>query len=116
MAEAADTEDGDKVAGLCWRISQSVERGDTCTEKGCSVCRRHAVRDRHESTRFCDHHFGISPIAMNAGIFLVAAIHEIAVAAKLAIPTRASEESNTDPLTDFPTLHAGPDSVDSPDD
>ena len=53
---------------------------------------------------------------MNAGIFLVLAVHEIAIAAELAIATRATEKANTHPLTDRPALNTGTKGIDSPDD
>jgi hypothetical protein len=116
MTEAADTEHGDKITSPCWRISQGVECGETRAQQWCGVGRRHAVGYRHESTRFCDYHFGISAVMMNAGIFLVPAVHEIAISTKLAISTGATEKPHPNALTDFPTLHAGTDSIDSPDD
>jgi hypothetical protein len=41
------------------------------------IDRGQVVRDRHKPTRLCDHHFGISAIMMNAGIFLVPTVHEM---------------------------------------
>src|SRR5262249_8507411 len=52
---------------------------------------------------------------MNARVFLVLAVHEIAVAAELAIAARATEEADTYTLTNVPTSHAGADCVDPPD-
>ena len=52
---------------------------------------------------------------MNAGIFLVPAVHEIAIAAELAIPTRATQKPDTHPLTDRPALDTGTKRVDPPD-
>src|SRR6516164_576309 len=116
MTEAANTEHSNEVTSLCWCISQCVECGETRTQQRRGVGRRHAVGDRHESTRPCDHHFGISAVMMNAGILLVPAIHEIAVSTKLAISAGAAEKPHPNALTDFPTLHARTDSIDSPDD
>src|SRR6516162_6641129 len=52
---------------------------------------------------------------MNAGIFLVPAVHEIAAAAEFAITTRAAKESDPHPLTDSPALDAGTKGIDAPD-
>jgi len=41
---------------------------------------------------------------MDAGIFLVPAIHEIAITAEFAIAAVAAEKPDTNPLTDCPTL------------
>jgi hypothetical protein len=53
---------------------------------------------------------------MNAGIFLVSAVHEIAIAAELAIAARAGEKPDTHALTDRPSLDTGTKGIDSPDD
>jgi hypothetical protein len=53
---------------------------------------------------------------MNAGIFLVSAVHEIAIAAEFAMATRAAEKANTHPLTDRPALDTGTKGFDPPDD
>jgi hypothetical protein len=49
---------------------------------------------------------------MNAGEFLIPAIHEIAVAAEFAIATGAGEKSDTNALTQRPALDAGTNSID----
>ena len=53
---------------------------------------------------------------MNAGIFLVPAVHEIAVAAELAIAARPAEKPDTHALTDHPALNARTKRIDPPDD
>jgi len=52
---------------------------------------------------------------MNAGIFLVPAVHEIAVPAELAIATRAAKEPDPHTLTDRPALNAETKGIDTPD-
>ncbi len=53
---------------------------------------------------------------MNAGVSLITAILEIAIAAEFAIATRACKKSDSDPLTDRPALDTGTKSVDTPND
>ena len=53
---------------------------------------------------------------MNAGIFLVPAVYEIAIPAELAIATRAAEKPDTHALTDRPALDTGTKGIDPPDD
>jgi hypothetical protein len=53
---------------------------------------------------------------MNAGIFLVPAAHEIAIAAVLAIATRTSEKPDSHALTDGPALDTRTKRIDPPDD
>src|ERR1700756_5169239 len=115
MTEAANTEHSNEVTSPCWCISQGVECGETRTQQRRGVGGRDAVGNRHESTRLCDHHFGISTVMMNARIFLIPAVHEIAISTKLAISTGAAEKPHSNALTDFPTLHARTDSIDPPD-
>src|SRR6516164_2149909 len=107
MTKAADAEHSDKITGLRWCISQCVERRDPRTQQRRRVGRRQVVRDRHETARLCDHHLGISAIMMNAGKFLVPAIHQIAISTKLAISTRAAEKPHPNALTNRPALDTG---------
>ena len=52
---------------------------------------------------------------MNACMFLVPTVHEIATAAELAIAARTPEEPDTHPLTDRPALDTGTKRLDPPD-
>ena len=51
---------------------------------------------------------------MNAGIFLVPAVHEIAAAAEFAITTRPAKKPDPHPLTDSPALDARTKGIDAP--
>jgi hypothetical protein len=51
---------------------------------------------------------------MNAGVFLILAMHKVTTAAKRTVAARAAKKSNTYPLTDGPTLDPGTQLVDSP--
>src|SRR5262249_6140928 len=109
------TEHSDKITGLRWRTSQGAERRESGAQQRRRSDRRQVVRDRHKAARLGDHHFGISAIMMNAGIFLVPAVHEIAIAAELAIAARAPEEPDAHPLPNRPALDPGTKRVDPPD-
>src|SRR5262249_50410465 len=50
---------------------------------------------------------------MNAGIFLVPAVHEIAIAAELAIAARAAEKPDAHALTERPALDSGTKRIDA---
>src|SRR5262250_1285882 len=52
---------------------------------------------------------------MNARVFLVTTVHEIAISTEFAITARASEEADTDALTNRPALDARAKGIDSPD-
>src|SRR5215468_2520797 len=114
MAKAADAKHSHKIACLSRCVSQCVERRKPRAPQRCRIGRREAVRDRHEPASLCDHHLGISPIRMNARVFLVTAVHEIPISTEFAITARPSEEANTHPLTNCPALHAGAEGIDSP--
>jgi hypothetical protein len=51
---------------------------------------------------------------MNARKFLVTTVHEIAISTEFAITARASEEADTDALTNHPALDARAKGIDSP--
>jgi hypothetical protein len=53
---------------------------------------------------------------MNAGKFLVPAVHEIAIAAVLAIATKTAEKPDPHALTDGPALDTRTKRIDPPDD
>ena len=52
---------------------------------------------------------------MNAGIFLVPTVHEIAIAAEVAIAARTAEKSDTYTLPNRPALDTGTKRIDPPD-
>src|SRR5262245_43561718 len=114
MTKAADTEHRDKIACLRGRVSQGVERRESCAEQRRSVCRRQVVRDAHEPGGLRDHRLGISAIRMNARVSLVPTVHEIAVTTELAVTARTSKETDTDALTNRPALDARAKGIDSP--
>src|SRR5215472_8580269 len=116
MTQAANTKHSDKITGLCRRVSQSVERREPRAQQRCRIDRRQGVWNRHKAAGLGDHHFGIAAVMMDAAIFLVPAVHEIAVAAELAIAARAAEKPNPNALTDRPALDAGTKRIDAADD
>src|SRR5262249_44143856 len=73
-------------------------------------------RDRHEPAGLCDHYFGIPAIMMNTAVFLVPAVHEIAIAAELTIAAGPCKKTYTHPLTNRTALNTGTKRIDPPDD
>src|SRR5499433_3910351 len=116
MTQAAYADHSDKLTGLCRCVSERAERGEPRAQQRRRTNRRDGGWDRHEAAGLGDHHFGVSAIMMNAGIFLVPAVHEIAVAAELAIAARAAEKPDTHALTDRPAPDTGTERIDAPDD
>jgi hypothetical protein len=51
---------------------------------------------------------------MNPSELLVLTVHELAIAAELAIATGATQEANAHSLAQLPTLHAFPERIDAP--
>src|SRR5262249_55062174 len=115
MTKAADTDHSDKITCLPWRGSQGVERRESCAKQRRSVCRGQVVRDAHEPGGLRDHRLGISAIRMNARVFLVTTVYEIAVTTELAITARTAKETDTDALTNRPALDARANGIDPPD-
>jgi len=116
MTQAANTKHSDKITGLCRSVSQSAERREPRAQQRRRIDRRQGVWDRHKAAGLCDHHFGIAAVMLNAGKFLVPAVHEVAVAAELAIAARAAEKPNPNALTDGPALNTGAKRIDPADD
>src|SRR5215470_8738584 len=115
MAKAADAKHSHKITRFGRRVSQCVERRKPRAQQRRRIGRREAVRNRHEPARLCNQHLGISPIRMNAGVFLVTTVHEIAILTEFAITARPSEEADTHSLTNHPALDTGAKGIDSPD-
>src|SRR6516165_2838080 len=116
MTQAANTKHSDKITRLCWCVSQRAERRESRAQQRRRIDRRQGVWDRHKPACFRDHHFGIAAVMMNARIFLVPAVHEIAFAAELAIAATAAEKPDPNALTDRPALDAGTKRIDAADD
>jgi hypothetical protein len=115
MAKAADSEHRDKIAAFCRRILQGTKSREPRAEQRRCIHRRQILRNPHQAGRLREHHFGITAIMMNAGIFLVPAVHEIAITAELAISAGAAEKSDANALTDCPALNARSKGIDTSD-
>src|SRR5499433_730939 len=113
MTQAAYADHSDKLTGLCRCVSERAERGEPRAQQRRRTDRREGVWDRHKAAGLGDHHFGVAAIVINTGIFLVPAVHEIAVAAELAIAARAAEKPDTHALTDRPALDTGTKRIDA---
>jgi hypothetical protein len=53
---------------------------------------------------------------VDAGLFLIPAVHEVAAAAEPTIAAEAAEKPDTDPLPHCPTLNAWTERIDATDD
>src|SRR5215469_2154897 len=104
MTKAADADDRDQIACLGWRIAQRSERGQTRAQEGSGRHGIELIRHDHQAARLGDHHFGIPAVMLDARIFLVLAMNEVACTASRAVPARAGQKANPDPLAHRPTL------------
>src|SRR5215475_5626759 len=116
MTKAADTEHSDKITGLRRCVSQGAERRQPRAQQRRRIDRQQVVRDRYEPAGLCEHRLGIATVMMNAAVFLVAALHQIAIAAELAIAAGPSKKPYTHPPTNRPPLNTGTKRIDPPDD
>src|SRR6516162_7611268 len=115
MTKAADADDRDQIAGLGWCIAQRSERGQPRAQEGGGCHGIKLIRHDHQAARLGDHRFGIAAVVLDARIFLVLAMNEVACPASRAVPARAGQKANPDPLTYRPTLDPLTQCVDPPD-
>src|SRR5215469_6625496 len=72
--------------GFAGALRRALKVVSPAQQQRCRVDGRKIVRNGHQAARPGDQHFGVSAVAMNAGEFLIAAVHQLAAAAKFAIP------------------------------
>jgi hypothetical protein len=106
MAEATNALHGDQVSTAQAGVAKSVVRRGTRVEERGGFFGPELVRNGSDATRFGDHHFRVSSIHGYSRYYGVLTIHDVAASAWLAHPVLAAEESDTDPLTDFPPGHS----------
>src|SRR5262249_4910039 len=112
VAEAADAEDGDRVARPCVRIAQRVERGDAGAHQRTGVDRADVVRNRRQSFERDDDVVRVAAVHRDAGDQLVHAGDERAAAARFAVAAIAAEPADADALTGLPARHVRTDGID----
>ena len=113
MAEAADAQDGDQVAGTGPAVAQGVERGDAGAQQGCRGLGIEFVRDARERVRGRDHVVGIAAVVGDAGDAEFPAGDEVAAAAAVAMAAVAAVPAHADPLFRPPRLGPGSERVDA---
>jgi hypothetical protein len=106
MPEAPDTLHGDQVAATQAGVAKSVVRRGTRVEERGRFFGPELVGNGCEAARFGDHQFRVSSVHGYSRYHGVLTIHDVAAPAWLAHPVLAAEESDTDPLTDFPPGHS----------
>ena len=112
MAEAADAEDGDGVAGARSAVAQGVEGGDAGAEQRGGVGVGEVVGDEGEGVGGGDDVVGIAAVVVDAGDELVFAEDEVAAAAGRAVVAVAAVPAEADALAGLEERHVGADGVD----
>ena len=102
----------DEIACSRGGVSQSTECREACTQQWGGIDGGQVVGHGHQPAGLGNHRLGIATVLLNAGVTLVLAVDEIAVAAVLTVPTATAEEANTDSLPNGPTLNVFADSID----
>jgi hypothetical protein len=64
---------------------------------------RTLIRDRRKRRGFSDSNLGIAAVHVDARNGEIAAVHQVAAAARLTLPAVTAESTDTNPLTDLPS-------------
>ena len=112
MAEAADAEDGDEVAGARSAVAQAVEGGDAGAEQRGGVDVGEVVGHEGEGVGGSDHVVGIAAVVADAGDVLVFAEDEVAATTGRAVVAVAAVPAEADALAGLEERHVGADGVD----
>jgi hypothetical protein len=106
MPEAANALHGDQISTAQAGVAKSVVGGDTCAEERGGIYGTELIRDGSDAACFSDHRFRISSVYGHSQYHGVLAIHTVSASARFAHPVFATDQADTDPLTDFPPGHA----------
>jgi hypothetical protein len=104
MPESAHTLYCNEIAGLCYRFAQPAESRRSGTKQRRGVDRRKHVRYRNQRVPMRNHDFGISAFDMDTRYRLQPATGKVPAPTGLATPAMATEETNTNALTDEPAF------------
>jgi hypothetical protein len=115
VAEAAEAEDGDDVAGLCAAVAQGVEGRDAGAHERGGLLVGQVARAQGDGTGGRDHVVGISAVEGDAGDLGADAGKEVAAAAGVAVAAVPAVPADADALAGFPADDAGADGVDHAD-
>jgi hypothetical protein len=105
MPKTANALHSDQISAAQTSVAKSVVGRNTSAEKRGSFCGPELIGNGGDAARFSNHHFRISSIHGDSRYHRILTIHNVSASAWLAHPVFAAEESETDPLTDFPFGH-----------
>ena len=112
VAEAADSDDGDGVAGAGSAVAQGVEGGDSGAHERAGVDGRESVGHEGEGVGGGDDVVGVASVVGDSGDLAVLTEDEIAAAAGFAIVAVAAMPAEADALADFEDGDVGANGVD----
>src|SRR4029077_9814548 len=106
MPEATNALHSDEISGAQTGIAQSVVGRDARAEQRSSFCGREFIRNRRDATSLRDHHFRIAAVHGDSGRHRVLTIYDVSATARFTLSVFSGNETNTNPLTDFPFRHS----------
>src|SRR5271154_4369061 len=104
VPQSADAEHGDEVASARRRVAQRTERGESGAQQGRSGNCREIFWHSDQPAGLGDYHLGVAAVVLHAGVTLVHAVHEVAIAAVFTVAAGTAEEADADPLADGPAF------------
>ena len=117
MAETAEAEDGDEIAGARAAVAQGVEGGDAGAHERRGIGGREVIGHERDADGGGDHVIRVAAIEVDAGDLVVhGAGEEIAAAAIIAMATMLSMPADADALAGFPFRNACANGVNDADD
>src|SRR6266849_10155018 len=106
MPQATNALHRDQISTAQAGVAKRVVGRDTRAEERGGFGGSELVRYGSDAARFSDHHFGISTIRAYSGYHRLLTIHRVSASARFAHPVFSGNETDTNPLTDFPSGHS----------
>jgi hypothetical protein len=106
MSKTADALHSDQISAAQASIAKSVEGRNASAEERGGFRSPEFIGNGGDASRFSDHQLRITSIHGDSWDHGILAIHNVSASAWLVHPVFAAEETDTDPLTDFPSGHS----------
>jgi hypothetical protein len=106
MPKATNALHRDQISAAQAGVAKSVVGRNTGAEERGGLYGSELVRNGSDAVRFSDHHFRVPTIRGYSWDDGVLALHHVSASARFAHPVFATEEANTNPLTDLPFGHS----------
>jgi hypothetical protein len=116
MPKSTNALHGDQISAAQPGVTKSVVGGDTRAKQRSGFGGCEFIRNRTDATRFGDHHLRVPSIRGHSRYHRVLTIHDVSAPARFAHSVFSGNQSDTDPLTDFPFGHSAGQGFDAADD